>query len=96
MESEAWSLAQFEAQNGAALEELITKHKVQLERFPDDVLVKLRKIAEEVNEEEANKSPMAKKVHESFKKIQKVVGTWGTVSEKAYYDVIVPPYPLKG
>jgi hypothetical protein len=39
---------------------------------------------------------MAKKVHASFKKIQKVVGTWGTVSEKAYYDVIVPPYPLKG
>jgi TRAP-type mannitol/chloroaromatic compound transport system substrate-binding protein len=96
MESEAWSLAQFEAQNGAALEELITKHKVQLEKFPDEVLVKLRKIAEEVNEEESNKSPMAKKVHASFKKIQKVVGTWGTVSEKAYYDVIVPPYPLKG
>lgn len=95
MESEVWALAQFEAQNGAALEELITKHKVELVKFPDDVLIKLRKIAEEVNEEESARSPIAKKTHESFKKWQKVVGVWGTVSEKAYYDIIVPPYPLK-
>lgn len=95
VENEHWVLSQFEAQNGAALEELITKHKVQLERFPDEVLRKLSKIAEEVNEEEAAKSPIGKKVNESFKKFAKVVGTWGTVSEKAYYDIIAPPYPLK-
>jgi len=81
VENEHWVLSQFEAQNGAALEELITKHKVQLERFPDEVLRKLSKIAEEVNEEEAAKSPIGKKVNESFKKFAKVVGTWGTVSE---------------
>jgi TRAP-type mannitol/chloroaromatic compound transport system substrate-binding protein len=56
---------------------------------------KLSKIAEEVNEEEASKSPVGKKANESFKKFAKIVGTWGTVSEKAYYDIIVPPYPLK-
>jgi len=96
MESEQWALAQFEARNGAALEELITKHKVELIRFPDEVLDALRPLAEEVREEEAAKSPLAKKVNESFKKFQKVVGTWGTVSEKAYYDTIVQKYSLKG
>ena len=96
MENELWVLSQFEAQNGAALQELITKHKVELVRFPDDVLKKLSKLAEEVNAEEAAKSPQAKKVNEAFLKFSKVVGTWGTVSEKAYYDIIVPEYSLKG
>ena len=31
-----------------------------------------------------------------FKDFQKVVGTWGTVSEKAYYDILQPTFPLKG
>ena len=47
-------------------------------------------------EEEAAKSPMAKKVNESFQTFQKVVGTWGSVSEKEYYNIIQPNYPLKG
>ena len=96
MESEAWVLTQFDANNGAALQTLINKHKVQLIKYPDDVLNALRPMAEEVLEEEAAKSPIAKKVNESFKKFQKVVGTWGTVSEKAYYDILQPKYPLEG
>jgi TRAP-type mannitol/chloroaromatic compound transport system substrate-binding protein len=69
---------------------------VELVQFPADVLQKLSKMAMEVNEEEAAKTPVAKKVNESFKKFAKVVGTWGTVSEKAYHNIIVPPFPLKG
>jgi TRAP-type mannitol/chloroaromatic compound transport system substrate-binding protein len=96
MENELWVLSQFEAQNGAALQELINVHKVELVQFPAEVLQKLSKMAEEVNEEEAAKTPIAKKVNEAFKKFAKVVGTWGTVSEKAYYNIIVPPFSLKG
>jgi TRAP-type mannitol/chloroaromatic compound transport system substrate-binding protein len=96
MENELWVLSQFEARNGAALQELITKHKVELIRFPDEVLNALRPMAQEVVEEEAAKTPMAKKVSESFKNFQKVAGTWGSVSEKAYYEIIQPVYALKG
>jgi TRAP-type mannitol/chloroaromatic compound transport system substrate-binding protein len=96
MENELWVLAQFEARNGEALQTLINEHHVNLMRFPDKVLDSLRKLAEEVVEEEANKDPMARKVADSFKKFQKVVGTWGTTSEKAYYDIIQPKYSLKG
>ena len=96
VENEHWVLSQFEAQNGAALQELINVHKVELVQFPAEVLQKLSKMAGEVNEEEAAKTPIAKKVNEAFKKFAKVVGTWGTVSEKAYYDIIVPPFSLKG
>jgi TRAP-type mannitol/chloroaromatic compound transport system substrate-binding protein len=95
METNLWSLSEFEAQNGAALQELITQHNVELIRFPDPVLEDLRKLAAEVLEEEADKDAMSRKVHEDFKKFKKVVGTWGTISEKAFYDVIVENYPLK-
>ena len=96
MENEHWVLSQFDARNGAALQELITKHKVQLIKFPDEVLDDLRKLADEVVAEEAAKDAMSTKVNNAFKKFQKVVGTWGTVSEKAYYDTIAPKFSLKG
>jgi TRAP-type mannitol/chloroaromatic compound transport system substrate-binding protein len=94
-ENEHWVLTQFDAQNGAALQELITKHKVELIRFPEEVLESLRKLSDEVVSEEAAKTPIATKVNEDFRKFQKVVGTWGTVSEKAYYEVIQPKFALK-
>ena len=96
METNLWALSEFETNNGAALEELINKHKVELIKFPDKVLDALRPLAAEVLEEEAAKDPMSKKVHEAFKKYQKVIGTWGTISEKPYYDLILEKYALKG
>jgi TRAP-type mannitol/chloroaromatic compound transport system substrate-binding protein len=89
MENELWTLTQFDAQNGAALQTLINQHQVQLIEFPEAVLSALRKLAEDVLEEEAAKSPMAKKVNESFKQFQKIVGSWGHISEQAYYNSIV-------
>ena len=77
------------------MEELINKHKVELIKFPDNVLNALRPLAEEVLEEEAANDPMSKKVHEAFKKFKKVIGTWGTISEKPYYDVVLEKYALK-
>ena len=96
MENEQWTLTQFDAQNGAALQTLINKHKVEVIQFPDEVLAALRKMAVEVVQEEAAKSPMAKKVAASFANFQKVVGTWGSVSERAYFNVIQQPMSLKG
>jgi TRAP-type mannitol/chloroaromatic compound transport system substrate-binding protein len=86
-------LAQFEALNGQALQTLINDKKAQLTQFPDQVLADLRKLADEVVAEEAAKTPMATKVNKAFKDFQKVVGTWGSVSEKAYYDIIQPKFP---
>jgi TRAP-type mannitol/chloroaromatic compound transport system substrate-binding protein len=89
-ENDIWALAEFDANNGAALETLINKHNVKVFKFPDKVLDALRPLAREVVEEQAAKTAMAKKVNESFKKFQKVVGGWGSISEKSYYDMIVP------
>jgi TRAP-type mannitol/chloroaromatic compound transport system substrate-binding protein len=95
METNLWSLSEFEAQNGAALEELITQHKTDLKMFPADMLKQLQKLSEEVLEEEAAKDPMSKKVNEEFKKFRKQLGPWGMVSEMAFYDHIFGKYALK-
>ena len=96
MENEHWVLAQFDARNGAALQTLINKHKVNLIKFPDTVLDDLRQLAAEVVAEEAAKDAMSKKVNDAFQNFQKVVGTWGSVSEKAYYDIIAFKFSLRG
>ncbi len=95
METNLWSLSEFEAGNGAALRTLISEHNVNLVRFPEPVLNDLRKLAKETLEEEADKDPMSRKVHEAFKKFKEQVGVWGSVSERAYYDVIADQYSLK-
>jgi len=94
-DNEVWTLAQFNAQNGAALQTLIEKHHVELVQFPESVMNDLRKLSEEVVAEEAKKDAMSTKVNDSFQKFRKVIGPWGEVSEKAYYNDIEKDYPLK-
>jgi len=94
-ETNMWSLCEFEAGNGAALQTLISEHNVNLVRFPDQLMEDLRKLANETLEEEANKDPMSRKVHDAFLKFKAQVGVWGSVSENAYYNVIADKYALK-
>jgi TRAP-type mannitol/chloroaromatic compound transport system substrate-binding protein len=94
-ETNMWSLCEFEAGNGAALQELITKHNVNLVSFPKPLLDSLRVLAAETLEEEAAKDAMSKKVHEAFKAFKAQVGVWGSVSENAYYNDIADKYKLK-
>lgn len=94
-ETNMWSLCEFEAGNGAALQELISQHNVNLKRFPEDLLADLRKMAMETLEEEADKDAASRKVHEAYKKFKEQVGVWGSVSENAYYNVIADKSKLK-
>jgi TRAP-type mannitol/chloroaromatic compound transport system substrate-binding protein len=94
-ETNMWSLSEFEAGNGAALQTLISEHNVNLVRFPDQLMDDLRKLSVETLEEEADKDPMSRKVHDAFKKFKAQVGVWGAVSENAYYNVIADKYALK-
>jgi TRAP-type mannitol/chloroaromatic compound transport system substrate-binding protein len=81
---------EYEAKNGGALNLLRTKFKARVEilPFPADLLKQLKKLAIDVNQEEAGRSPIARKVHESYTKLQKTVGDWGKISEAPYQEVI--------
>jgi TRAP-type mannitol/chloroaromatic compound transport system substrate-binding protein len=76
--------------NSIALHELKTKFKGKVEfvKLTDAMIKELKKTAEEVNREESEKSPMAKKVHASYTKFQQLVGEWSLISEGSYYSLL--------
>jgi TRAP-type mannitol/chloroaromatic compound transport system substrate-binding protein len=77
-------LAEYTARNNAALHTLITKHKVKLRQFPDDVLAKLRQLSDEVVAEVAAKDKLSKQVFDSFRNFRDQVMEWHKVSEQSY------------
>ncbi len=79
-------LSEFTARNNQALDVLVNKHKVQLRRFPDEVLQKLRAISDEVVAEVAEKDPACRKVYDSFRVFRDQVVAWHDVSERAYLN----------
>jgi TRAP-type mannitol/chloroaromatic compound transport system substrate-binding protein len=79
-------LSEFTARNNEALETLVNRHKVELRRFPDEVLKKLKAISDEVVAEVAAKDPQSKKVYESFRRFRDQVVAWHDVSERAFYN----------
>ncbi len=79
-------LADYTARNNEALDILVNKHKVDLRKFPDAVLKKLKTISDEVVADVAAKDPMSKKVYESFRAFREQAVAWHDISERAYLN----------
>jgi TRAP-type mannitol/chloroaromatic compound transport system substrate-binding protein len=79
----------FHTKNAIALERIKTelKGKVELVQFPAPVLRDLKKIATDVIRDQADKSPMARKVNASYTKFQALVGPWDQVAQGVYYQL---------
>jgi TRAP-type mannitol/chloroaromatic compound transport system substrate-binding protein len=58
-------LTRWQKQNADAIEEMVTKHGVQIRRTPPDILLATLKAWDEVAKENSAKSPTFKKVYES-------------------------------
>ena len=80
----------YHAKNLVAVERLRTTFagKVELVEFPAPVLRDLRKLAEDVVREQSEQSPMARKVHASFSKLQRQIGAWDHIAEGAYHQFL--------
>ncbi len=76
--------------NSQGLKRLQTefKGKVEIVKLPDTMLKEFKKTALEVNREESEKTPMARKVHASYLKFQDLVGDWSAISEGSYYNLL--------
>ena len=79
-------LAEYTARNNAALHTLVSEHHVELRRFPDAVLEKLRVLSAEVVAEIAGKDAATRKVYDAFEAFRKQVVPWTDISERAYLD----------
>lgn len=77
---------EFTARNSAALKELMDVHGVQPRKFPDDLLIQLDLISQEVIDELGQMSPMAEKIHASYRAFEATVSQWHKISEQAYND----------
>lgn len=77
-------LAELTAKNNRALKQLIDVHKIELKKFPDEVLLQLKNISDEVIAAELDKDPNARRIFESFDRFRQQVTGWHNVSELAY------------
>lgn len=78
--------AEYMARNPPALRTLVERHGVQLRAFPPDLLAELRVLSDAVVDEMGTQSPMAERIHASYRAYQRDVSAWHRVSEEAYLD----------
>lgn len=81
-------LSEFEAKNLQALRTLQEKYKVQVRRFPEEVLRELRKMTKDVLDEEASKDAEFKRVYDAYSAFQSTHRDWSELSEVAYAQAL--------
>ena len=79
--------SEMEQKNMQALQELKELPNVQLHKFPDEVLAKLKTLTKETLEEEAAKDPKFKRVYEAYQAFRQKNDAWSAISENAYLDI---------
>ncbi len=79
-------LDEYTARNHAALRELVETHGVQLRKLPDDVLLKLREVSEQVVAESVQGNPLGERIRQSFLAFRENVAQYHAISEQAYIN----------
>lgn len=81
-----WTLAEFEAKNSIALNQISQKTKIR--QLPKNVLKILKEKSKEVLEEFSAKDKQSKEVYEAYQKFRSEISAWSEVTEKPYYQNI--------
>lgn len=79
-----YGLAEFNANNAAALETLVSKHGVQVQEFSDDIFKAMGEASKDVLASAGAADPLTKKVYESFMAFRKNVVGWSKLSDQSY------------
>ncbi len=77
-------LADYTARNNMALQTLKNKHKVQMRKFPDEVIRTLHQLSDEVVAEVGQHDDISAKIYKSFSEFKANVVQWSQVSEVDY------------
>ena len=83
LESYAWS----EANNAAALKDLIENEGVIADVLPEDVVGELKTVTDRVLEEGAAADPATRKVHDAFMAFKAEHQSWANISEKPLFSL---------
>ncbi|MQX36253.1 TRAP transporter substrate-binding protein [Roseospira navarrensis] len=87
-----YSLAEFNARNGDALDTLVNEHGVELRKFSDEVMTAIGGAAGEVVAEVAAEDPMTQKVYDSFLDFRTKAMGWARIADQAYWNARELPY----
>ncbi len=85
-------LNEFMANNNASLNTLVTKHGVQLKKFPDAVLNGLGTLSGQVIGDLANADPLSREVMDSIQAFRPQAIALARVSEQAFYNARGLPF----
>ena len=86
-------LAEFNANNIAALDSLVTEHGAQVRKLDDAILQALGKTSGEVLAEAGEHDATTRRVYDSFLRFRKTAIRWGELSERAYLNARSLPFP---
>ncbi|MGI9250009.1 MAG: TRAP transporter substrate-binding protein [Pseudohongiellaceae bacterium] len=77
---------EFMARNNEALRVLVEEHGVEVRRLPDDVLLELQRVSEEVIQELVASDEDARRVYESWKSFHTNVRNYSRIAEEAIIE----------
>ncbi|MCU0450543.1 MAG: TRAP transporter substrate-binding protein [Bernardetiaceae bacterium] len=83
-----WIFMETEVKNAEHLQKLVKEEKVEVRRFPDEVLTGLHRHALEVYAELTQSDPLSKKVYQSYESFRQTITNWHASTEKVYYEQI--------
>lgn len=84
-------LSDFTYNNGVALKKLLDEHKVELRRFPDEVLTHLNAISDDLMREMAGESEMMGRIYDSFQAYLDLARPWTAISDRALLNLRADP-----
>jgi TRAP-type mannitol/chloroaromatic compound transport system substrate-binding protein len=81
-----WTLSEFDSKNNLYLQKIKKESKVEIRKYPDEVLNALRGYATEVVEEIVEKDEFSRRVYDSYRQFYNNIGDWSELTEKVYYN----------
>ena len=90
------SLAEFTANNAAALEVLANDPAIQIRKFDDAILQSLGKLSGEVLADTSRKDDLTRRVYDSFMKFRTATVRWSEISDRAYLNARALKFPIGG
>jgi len=87
-----YTLAEFNARNNGALNELRSKHGVQLRKFSDSTLQAIGESAGTVVAEAGASDAMTRRVYESMLGFRKNAIAWSKISDQSFYNARLLPF----
>jgi len=80
----SYDLAEFNANNSAALDTLVNEHGVELHEFPDELFRQAGEASRDVLAAAAAADSLSGRIYESFMKFRKIALGWSKLSDQSY------------